>query len=60
MKTMISINYHPSKANIVADALSQSSERSLAIPITQQSRLLRDLKEMGIEAKLRDFTNSRG
>jgi len=48
----LSIHYHLGKAKDVVNALSQKSERSLAILITKQSKLLRDLQEMQIEVKL--------
>ena len=54
----ITIQYHPGKANIVADALSWKSEGTLAALMTRQVRLLRDLKEMQIEVQIIDSSNS--
>ena len=45
----LEINYHPSKANVVADALSRKSQTIMASAITTQKELLRDLEKMGIE-----------
>jgi len=46
---MISIHYHPDKANVITNALSLKSGGSLAALITQQPRLLRDLEKMQIK-----------
>ena len=49
-----SINYHPGKANVVADALSQkSSGFSTALLITQKA-IIKDLESMGIEIVMGD------
>ena len=45
----LKINYHPGKANVVADALSRKSQASMASTITTQKELLMDLEKMGIE-----------
>ena len=45
----LEINYHPGKANLVADALSRKSQTIMASAITTQKELLRDLEKMGIE-----------
>ena len=45
------INYHPRKANVVADALSRKSQAVMASAIITQKKLLRDLEKMGIEFK---------
>ena len=45
----LEINYHPGKANVVADALSRKSQAIMASSITTQKKLLKDLEKMGIE-----------
>ena len=45
----LEINYHPGKANVVADALSRKSQAIMASSITTQKELLKDLEKMGIE-----------
>ena len=47
----LEINYHPGKANVVADALSRKSQTIMASSITTQKELLRDLEMMGIEVR---------
>ena len=42
----LTIQYHPGKANLVANDLSRKSGRLLVALMTRQSRLLRDLEEM--------------
>ena len=42
----ITIQYHPGKANVAADALSRKSGGAVATLITRQIRLLRDLEEI--------------
>ena len=48
----LEINYHPGKANVVADALSRKNQTSMSNPITTQKELLRDLELMSIEVKV--------
>ena len=55
----ITIHYHPGKANVVADALSQKSGGSVAALITHQTRLLRDLEEMQVEVRVIDPSNAK-
>ena len=43
------INYHPGKANVVADALSRKSTGSLAYMQTIQLPLMVELRELGVE-----------
>ncbi|XP_020086748.1 uncharacterized protein LOC109709089 [Ananas comosus] len=50
----ISIQYHPSKANVVADASSRKSVQSLSILITQQRPLLEELQRLRLELTLLD------
>ena len=45
----LKINYHPGKANVVADALNQKSQTIMASTITTQKQLLRDLEKMSIK-----------
>jgi len=47
----ITIHYHPGKANVVADALSQKFSGSLAALITKQPELLKDLERLQMEVK---------
>ena len=44
-----SINYHPEKANVVADALSRKSSGCMAHLTTMQNHLVKDLRRCGIE-----------
>ena len=48
-----SIEYHPSKANVVADALSRKSSRQLTCMLTTQKEILADLQWMGVEFIIR-------
>jgi hypothetical protein len=43
------INYHPGKANVVADAMSRKSTAELAALGISQSQLIKELIEMGLE-----------
>ena len=44
-----SINYHPGKPNVVADALSRKSSGFSAALLTTQNEIIKDLERMGIE-----------
>jgi hypothetical protein len=44
-----SINYHPGKTNVVADALSRKSSGFSAALLTTQKEIINDLERMGIE-----------
>ena len=46
------IDYHPSKANVVADALSRKSTGSLAYMQTIQLPLMVELRELGVELRM--------
>ena len=43
------IDYHPGKANVVADALTRKSTGSLAYMQTIQLPLMVELRELGVE-----------
>ena len=49
-----SINYHPAKANVVADALSWKSSSFSATLLTTQKEIINDLERMGIEIVMGD------
>ena len=46
------INYHPGKANVVADALSRKSTGSLAYMQTVKLPLMVELRELGVELRM--------
>lgn len=52
-----SINCHPSKINVVIDALSRKSYRGLQHMITTQGHILEDLRKMEIEVVARGNTS---
>ncbi|XP_020243403.1 uncharacterized protein LOC109821640 [Asparagus officinalis] len=48
----MTINYHPDKANVVADALSRKNSCNLAYLITSQRKTLEDLDRTGIKIRV--------
>ena len=46
------INYHPGKANVMADALNRKSTSTLAHLITTQAHILQDLESMDIKVHM--------
>ena len=46
------INYHPGKANVMADALNRKSTSTIAHLITTQAHILQDLESMDIEVRM--------
>jgi len=46
------VKYHPSKANVVVNALSHMSSGSVAYLLTKEKRLLRELDALQIEVVL--------
>ena len=49
-----SINYHPGKANVIADALSRKSSSFSATLLITQKEISKDLERMGIEIVMGD------
>jgi len=45
----LEIQYHPGKANMVADALSRKAQCNLNTIILTQPRILEDLERLGVE-----------
>ncbi len=50
----LNIHYHPLKANIVEDALSRKALCNMAIQITQDQHILRDLERLDVELKIHE------
>jgi len=53
----LQIQYHPRKANVVADALNRNTQHGLNAMINTQPEISRDLETMGIELVLSGYTN---
>ena len=47
----LEIDYHPGKANVVADALSRKTHVTLACHLTTQKEILKHLESMRIEVR---------
>ena len=45
----ISLHYHPSKANVVADALSQKSRGVLACVASREWKMLNIVRQFGLQ-----------
>ena len=43
------IQYHPEKANVVADVLSRKAQHSLNTAVITQLNLLREFEDLGVE-----------
>ena len=50
------MQYHPRKANVVADALTRKTQHGLNKMLSTQPNILRDLENIGIELVLLGFT----
>ena len=50
----LTINYHPKKANVVADALSKKFMESLAILIIYQHQILEDIRKLKLDIQVYD------
>ena len=50
----LTIHYHPGKANVVTDALSQKLGGSLAALLTQQTSLLKEIEKMQVEVLMKE------
>ena len=48
----VNINFHPGKANIVADALSRKAYCNMTTLATREPHILRDLERLGVELKV--------
>ena len=48
----LEIPYHPSNANVVADALSRKKQANVAALITSQKEIIEDLRRLDVEVVL--------
>ena len=44
----INLQYHPGKANVVADAPSRKSETNMVVQLTQQKELLKEMRRLDL------------
>ena len=51
----LEILYHPGKANVIADALSQKRQLGVATMLTKQNQLIEDLRQLDVEVVLGDI-----
>ena len=54
----LQIQYHPGKANVVADVLSRKTQHSSNTGVINQLNLLRELEDFGIQLVSHEQTNA--